>query len=321
LQPAASFQRFSQRRPLHLARTSPGLVLLLLIATLGITTPAQTQIPANHDRLKALKSIAIEAGETASDVQCFLCNVHVRGHVTGDVVTFGGSIFVDGRVDGDAVAFGGRIESHSNSKIFGDAVAIGGYVSRQDNSVIVGDSKSMPYVLIPGQYRPTVLGSLTLAFINMLFVALGYLFVREKRAETFARAIERRPTSVFFAGIFLLLIFYGLDWLTGYLGRMETVSDIVLLALFLAVAAAGATGLGYWVARVVFPETNGVWAAIGGVLALSLLELVPLLGLLVFAVGLTISVGASLATRFGSREVSVPKQAAQELEPQPPRYL
>src|SRR5271169_5740098 len=281
-------------------------VLLLLISTLCVvSTPAQTKIPPNHDRLKALKSIAIEAGETASDVQCFLCNIHVRGHVTGDIVTFGGSIFVDGRVDGDAVAFGGRIESNSNSKIFGDAVAVGGYISRQENSAIVGDSKSMPYVLIPGQNRPTLLGS----------------FVRAKRAETFARAIERRPTSVFFSGIFLLLIFYGLDWLTGYLGRWETPSDVILLIIFLAIAAAGATGLGYWVARVVFPETSGIWAAIGGVLALSLLELVPLLGLLVFAVGLTISVGASVATRFGSREVALPKHAAQELEPQPPRYL
>src|ERR1700733_3638820 len=297
-------------------------VLFLMVSTLGITTPAQTKIPANHDRLKALKSIVIEADETVSDVQCFLCNIHVRGHVTGDIVTFGGSIFVDGRVDGDAVAFGGRIESNSNSKIFGDAVAIGGYINRQNNSVIVGESKSMPYVLIPGQYHPTLLGSLALAFINLFFVTIGYLLVRGKRAETFARAIERRPTSVFFAGVFLLLIFYGLDWLTGYLGhRMESISDAALLLVFLVLAAAGATGLGYWVARVVFPETNGIWAAIGGGLALSLVELVPLLGLVVFAVGLTISVGASLATRFGSREVSVPKHTAQQLEPQPPRYL
>jgi hypothetical protein len=295
-------------------------VLFLLTSAFCVVTPAQ--ITPNHDRLKALKNIDIETGETASDVQCFMCNVHVRGHVTGDIVTFGGSIFVDGRVDGDAVAFGGRIESNSNSKIFGDAVAIGGYISRQDNSAIVGDSKSVPYVLIPGQYRPTLLGSLALAFINVLFVTIGYLLVRAKRAETFARAIERRPASVFFAGIFLILIFYGLDWLTGYLGRMETLSDIALLVVFLATAAAGATGLGYWVARVVFPETNGIWACIGGVVALSLLELVPLLGLPVFAVGLTISVGASLATRFGSREVSVPTNAEQELvEPQSPRYL
>src|SRR5580700_4496100 len=211
-------------------------VLFLLISTLAITTPAQTQIPANHDRLKALKSIAIEAGETASDVQCFLCNVHVRGHVTGDIITFGGAIFVDGRVDGDAIAVGGRIELNSDAKIVGDAIALGGYIDRQDNSVINGDSKSLPYVLIPGQYRPTLLGSLALAAINVFFVALGYLLVGAKRAETASLAIERRPASVFFTGIVLLLIFYGLDWLTGYLGRMEKPADIILLAILAAVA-------------------------------------------------------------------------------------
>jgi hypothetical protein len=282
-------------------------VLPLLISTLCVITPAQTN--PHQDRKKILTDIVIESGETAKDVQCFMCSVHVRGRVTGDLITFGGAIFVEGRVDHDAIAIGGRIESNSNSTIAGAAIAVGGYVLRQENSVIAGDSKSLPYVLIPGQYRPTVLGSIALALINVLFVALGYLLVREKRAETFARAIEGRPASVFFAGIFLFLIFYGLDWLTGYLGPMEIPSDIVLLVVFLAIAAAGATGLGYWVARVAFPGTRGIWASIGGVLALSLLELVPLLGLLVFAVGLIMSVGASLTTRFGSREVAVSTHA------------
>ncbi len=282
--------------------------VFLLISTVCVVTSAQSN--PSHDRLKALNNIVIATGETASDVQCFMCSVHVQGHVTGDIVTFGGSIFVDGTVDGDAVAMGGRIESNSNSNISGDAVAVGGYVVRQDHSAIAGDSKSLPYVLIPGQYRPTILGSLTLALINVLFVAFGYLLVRAARAEIAARALERRPASAFFAGIFLFLVFYGLDWLTGYLGRMEIPSDIALLLVFLIIAAAGAAGLGCWVARVAFPGTRGVWAAIGGILALSLLELVPLLGLLVFTVGLIMSVGVSLVTRFGSRDVAVPNPAA-----------
>jgi hypothetical protein len=285
-------------------------VTLFIFLVLALSAGAVAQTNPNHDRLKVLQNILIESGETASDVQCFLCSVHVRGHVTGDIITFGGAVFVDGRVDGDAIAVGGRIELNSNAKIVGDAIALGGYIDRQDNSVINGDSKSLPYVLIPGQYRPTLLGSLALAAINVFFVALGYLLVGAKRAETASLAIERRPASVFFTGIVLLLIFYGLDWLAGYLGRMEKPADIILLAILAAVAAAGATGVAYWVARLAFPETSGIWACVGGVLALSLLELVPLVGLLVFTIGLIVSVGAFLVTRFGSREVSVPAQAA-----------
>ena len=213
-------------------------------------------------------------------------------------------IFIDGQVDGDAIAIGGRIESNRNSKISGKAVAFGGYVNRQPDSVIAGNSESFAYLLIPGQYRPTLVGSITLAIINVLFVAFGYLIVRAKRAETASLAIERRPASVFFTGIVSLAIFYGLDWLTRYLGHAEIVAVIVLLLLLAAVAATGATGLGDWVARLAFPQTRGIWACIGGVLALSLLELIPLVGSLVFIIGLIVSLGASVVTRFGSQEVS-----------------
>ena len=283
------------------------LAALVLISAFSATASARPDPSLN--RIKVLRDIAIESGETAGDVQCFMCSVHVRGHVTGDIITLGGGIFIDGKVDGDVVAIGGRIETNRNSKISGEAVAFGGYINRQPDSVIEGSSESFPYLLIPGQYRPTLVGSLTLAIINVLFVALGYLIVRDKRAETASLAIERRPASVFFTGVVSLAIFYGLDWLTRYLGHAEIFAVIILLLLLAAVAATGATGLGDWVARLAFPQTRGIWACIGGVLALSLLELIPLVGSLVFTIGLIVSLGASLVTRFGSHEVSEPVHA------------
>jgi hypothetical protein len=285
------------------------LAALVLISAFSASASASAQPDPSLNRIKVLRDIAIESGETAGDAQCFMCSVHVRGHVTGDIITLGGGIFIDGKVDGDAVAIGGRIETNRNSEISGQAVAFGGYINRQPDSVIGGSSESFPYLLMPGQYRPTVVGSLTLAIINVLFVALGYLIVRDKRAETASFAIERRPASVFFTGIVSLAIFYGLDWLTRYLGHAEIFAVIILLLLLAAVAATGATGLGDWVARLAFPQTRGIWACIGGILALSLLELIPLVGSLVFTIGLIVSLGASLVTRFGSHEVSEPVQA------------
>jgi hypothetical protein len=164
-------------------------------------------------------------------------------------------------------------------------------------------------LLIPGQYRPTFLGSLVLAIVNVFFVALGYLVVRDKRAETASLAIDRQAASVFFTGFVCVALFYGLDWLTRYLGSAEIFAVILLVVLLAAVAATGATGLGDWVAGLAFPQTRGIWACIGGVLALSLLELIPLLGMVVFAIGLIVSIGASVVTRFGSREVSEPVHA------------
>lgn len=283
------------------------LAVLLLI--LAFCAAAVAQPNPSRDRVKILRDVIVESGETANNIRCFMCSVHVHGIVAGDIITFGGAIFIDGKVYGDAISVGGRVESNSNGKIVGDAIAFGGYVNRQSNSEIEGRSTSVPYALIPGQYRPTLLGSLTLAIINVLFVVLGYLVVRDKRAETASLAIERRPASVLFIGFLCLGIFYGLDWLGSYLGRAEPFEEIALLVLLAVIAATGATGLGDWVARLAFPQTRGIWACIGGVLALSLLELIPLLGLLVFAAGLIVSLGASLVTRFGSREVSEPVHA------------
>jgi len=279
-----------------------GLALLLFIAAFSVTAVAQPD--PSQNRLKVLRDVTVESAETADDVQCFMCSVHVHGHVTGDIVTLGGGIFIDGKVDGDVIAVGGRIEVNSNSRISGEAVALGGYVNLQPNSSVGGNAESLPYMVIPGQYRPTFLGSLMLALVNVFFVALGYLVVRDKRAETASLAVDRQPGSVFFAGFVCLVLFYGLDWLTRYLGSAEIFADILLLVLLAAVAATGATGLGDWIARLAFPQTRGIWACIGGILALSLLELIPLVGMLVFTLGLIVSIGVSVVTRFGSREVS-----------------
>jgi hypothetical protein len=284
-----------------------GFALLLFIAALSAAALAQPDPTQN--RVKVLRDVIVESGETAGDVQCFMCSVHVRGHVTGDIVTLGGGILIEGKVDGDVIAVGGRIEANSNSRISGEAVALGGYITLQPNSSIGGNAESLPYLLIPGQYRPTFLGSLVLAIVNVFFVALGYLVVRDKRAETASLAIDRQAASVFFTGFVCVALFYGLDWLTRYLGSAEIFAVILLVVLLAAVAATGATGLGDWVARLAFPQTRGIWACIGGVLALSLLELIPLLGMVVFAIGLIVSIGASVVTRFGSREVSEPVHA------------
>jgi cytoskeletal protein CcmA (bactofilin family) len=286
------------------------LAILILLISVVRVVPAQTN--PSKDRIKTFQNIVIESGDTVNGVQCFVCSVHVRGHVTGDIVTVGGAIFVEGTgaVDGDAVAAGGRIEAYSNSKISGDAVAVGGYVERSDGSAIEGDTVSVPYVVIPGQYRPTLLGGLALAVLNVFFVSLAYLALQAKRAENTSRAIERRVGSVLFSGIVLLGLLYGLDSLTRYLGRAEDWADIALFTFVLVIAAAGAAGLGYWVARIAFPETSGFWAATGGILALTLLELVPLLGFLVFAVGLLLSLGAVMVSRFGSREVAASASAS-----------
>ncbi len=65
----------------------------------------------DRDRTQFGHRITIGPGEEVSDVTCFGCSVHVRGHVAGDVTTFGGSVVVEdqGQIDGDLTTFDGDL--------------------------------------------------------------------------------------------------------------------------------------------------------------------------------------------------------------------
>jgi hypothetical protein len=262
---------------------------------------AMAQGPAPQDRTKVLRNIVIETNDTAGDVECFACNVRVRGHVTGDVVTIGGNICVEGLVDGDAVVVGGGIDVRSTGKVFGDAVAIGGYVKSELAGVIQGDRISVPYLPIPGQYRPTVLGGLALAGLNFLLVAVAFGVLRPRRLDNISQVIQHRISFSLLWGIVALFILFVLFVLCGRLGRAADWAELALLIPFVLIAASGAAGLGLSVAKVAFPSTRGIGTTLVAIIVLTLLELVPLLGFIVCSLGLLVSLGAPLISGFGSR--------------------
>jgi len=279
--------------------------VLLLCA---VCTLAQSK--ANEDVLSILRGITIESGQTVGDVQCFACNVRIRGHVTGDIVTVGGNVVVEGLADGDVSAVGGRIDLHSRGKILGDAVAIGGYVDTGSGTAVDGDRFSAPYAVIPGQYRPPMLGSLLLAALNFLFVLIAFVVLRLPRVEKMSQVIRHRTPWTVLAGIAALGVLFGLFLLCGQMGRAEVWAELAILLLFVAIASAGAAGVGFSVARFAFPKMNGVGMTLAGTLVLSLLEIIPLMGFIVFALGLLLALGGALVSMFGSRGVPAAAEAS-----------
>ena len=284
--------------------------MLAVPILLMCTAQAMAQGFAPQDRTRVLRNIVIGTSETALDVECFACNVRVRGHVTGDIAVFGGNITVEGLVDGDAAAVGGRVEVRSRGKIIGDAAAIGGYVKADVESAIQGDKVSAPYILIPGQYRPTILGSLALAALNLLFVAIAFAVLQQRRVENISQVVRSRIRRVLIHGIIALPVFFGLFLLCDQLGRAADPAELSVLILFVLIASAGGAGLGSSVAKIAFPEVKGIRGTLVGIFALTLVELAPLLGFFVFSVGLLLSLGAALLSRFGARGAPMPAQPA-----------
>ncbi len=93
------------------------ILLIPLLFLCAFPLAAQSPQRNPEDRAQFFHDINIGPNGTANVVQCFGCNVHIRGHVTGDVLTIGGSIYISGLVDGNALAIGGHIESQSGRRV------------------------------------------------------------------------------------------------------------------------------------------------------------------------------------------------------------
>jgi hypothetical protein len=293
-----------------------GKRILLIPLLFFCAFPLAAQRPQRNpeDRAQFFHDINIGPNGTANVVQCFGCNVHIRGHVTGDVLTIGGSIYISGLVDGNALAVGGHIESQSGGELRGHAAAVGGYVTQTGDGKIDRESVSTPYAIVPGQYRPTAIGIAFLIVTNLVCVGLACLLLREKRVNNTGWTIWNRTNMVLVTGVVVLFIAWGFETLGEHLGRAEVPANTLLVLILAVLGSAGATGLGRLVAGVAFPGLKAIPGTLAGIFALSMLEVIPLLGFFVFVIGLLFALGAAIVSGFGARAVPSAEEEAHPLQ-------
>jgi hypothetical protein len=94
----------------------------------------------SEDRASVGNDITIAEGETAGDVACLFCFVHVHGDIRGDVAVMFGRIEVDPghTISGDVAALGADMN-------LGEAATVGG-----DVAIAAGDAKLAPGAMIHG---------------------------------------------------------------------------------------------------------------------------------------------------------------------------
>lgn len=112
--------------------------VVCLLAVAAFCLPAFAD--GSHDRTQFGHDVFVGPDEQVSDVTCFGCSVHVRGHVDGDVTTFGGAIVVEefGEVGGDSTSFGGDVRLDKDAKV--QAITVfGGRVRRDPQASVEGD--------------------------------------------------------------------------------------------------------------------------------------------------------------------------------------
>ena len=135
---------------------SPGLfmhrVSFAVVLFLASALPAHAM--SDNDRSTVGSDITIAEGETAGDVACLFCSVHVHGDIRGDVAVMFGKIEVDPghKVGGDLAALGADLNLGEGATVGGDVAIAGGDANLAPGAMIHGSRMVLPnrmWLLLP----------------------------------------------------------------------------------------------------------------------------------------------------------------------------
>jgi hypothetical protein len=126
--------------------------LLAVVILLSITMPAFAR--SSEDRASVGNDITVAEGETAGDIACVFCSVHIHGDVRGDVAVLFGKVELDpGRsISGDVAALGADLNLGPEATVGGDIAIAAGDANLAPGAMVHGSSMVLPsriWLLLP----------------------------------------------------------------------------------------------------------------------------------------------------------------------------
>ncbi len=265
------------------------------------------------------EDIYVGKGEVQKSIVTFGGNVTVDGRVQENILAFGGTITVSGEVGDSVVGFGSVIILRSTAVVKGDVVSLGGELTKEPGCVIQKDtvyfkggevvSKLFRGGLLSFPLIPLILILKLIAFFiwALLAIVLAALFPRQ-----LALASSEIRTSfwpVLGTGALALILFAGLVIVAALLCLLLIGIPILmfLIAVGLAIKIFGEVVLFYF-----FGESLGrafgnrspapLAAVILGLIVVSFIKVVPILGFLASFFLSFVAWGAVIRTKFGTTE-------------------
>ena len=109
---------------------------------------------SSDDRASVGNDITIAEGETAGDVACLFCFVHVHGDVRGDVAVMFGKVEVDPghTISGDVATLGADLNLGEGATVGGDVAIAAGDANLASGAMIHGSRMVLPgrlWLLVP----------------------------------------------------------------------------------------------------------------------------------------------------------------------------
>ncbi|MDI6698578.1 MAG: hypothetical protein QME85_06545 [Candidatus Saccharicenans sp.] len=264
------------------------------------------------------EEIIISSGETQKNVLAFGSRVVVEGRVEESVVAFGGEITVSGEVGQSVVGFGSRVIIKSTAAIKEDLVVMGGTLEKEPGCTI---GKDTVYIPTSGKFISEI-------FRKGIFFPLGAFFLALKLISLFFGIL----LTIFVAGIFPRQVYFAAEKIrtdfwpvlgTGFLAMIIYASLIILssLLIFLIIGIPllfmflfagiilkvfGGTafscffGESFLKALGVKKMPHIIWIAVTGLVIVTFLGLIPVIGLIFSLVVSLTGWGVAIRTRFGT---------------------
>lgn len=299
-----------------------------LPAFLALLFFALTAPPASsEERFGFGRDIFVGKDEVQDNIIAFGGNIVVEGRIKENIVAFGGTIVLSGEVGDSVVGFGTTITLRPTAVVKGDVASIGGKLEKEPGCVISGDTV---YVkggdIFPRLFRkgwlglplvPFIIALKIVSFFIWLLIALviGALFSRQ--LEKASGQIKEAFGSVIGVGALGLVCFISLIILFALLSIILIGIPFLLLLIIVggAIKVFGEVVLFFYfgdaVGRAIQNRAPApIVAVMIGLVVVSLIKAVPVLGFLASIILACLAWGAVIRTKFGTTENWFRRKAA-----------
>lgn len=232
-----------------------------------------------------------------------------------DLIAIRGNIYVRGLIDNDVFALLGDIHLYPSAKVGGDVVAIGGKVMRDEGAqvggnivetTISGETVAAVSGFIPAIGLTVLLGSVIFKLFMFLgFLALAVLLatLMTKQVGQISCKIESSWLKALLWGILgsLLICPIALVLAITIVGIPLIAVEFVLVSVAMVLGLAAASQL---IGKKIFkafkrPGKPMVTEAALGIVILFLIDLIPVIGKIVWCVVMLIGFGAAITSKLG----------------------
>jgi hypothetical protein len=148
-----------------------------------------------------------------------------------------------------------------------------------------------------------LIGVYVIAGAGFIFAPISYLAIGKQRVQGTARRLQERPGLAFLVGSGVVALIVALLFMCSKLGIAARSVGLIFCAISWIVLLFGYTAVSLWVTEKVRGEPGSVWWVALGAGFLTMLEIIPIVGILALIMFIPLAVGAASVSAYDRSRV------------------